>query len=165
MTHYSFTHAGFPMIFNKTNSKELVWQVNFYDAKYNLGNDDQFDWNKLCGIKWDYFSPRENALMIGWRYNIEGNCFDLCLYVHKDGSFNPPSKPLLSVKKAASCALLLSEESNSIMLELTDLETGEQAFEKIEWYLFDSAWHVNSWFGGNRTPNRKVKFDLIYLKK
>lgn len=55
------------------------------DSKYNHGNEDQYDWNKLWGMYslqpcWPM--SHADCGMIGWRWNPEYNRFEVTPYTH-----------------------------------------------------------------------------------
>lgn len=51
-------------------------------AKYDLGNQDQYDWNKGGGISFDLLTNHRRSAMWAWRYNIFTNTFEFTPYVH-----------------------------------------------------------------------------------
>jgi hypothetical protein len=70
----------------------LRWRVRLgADARYVLRDKngkidvDQFDWLKLHGITFTPLRTMRNTAMIGWRYNVEKDSFDLNAYFHQNG--------------------------------------------------------------------------------
>lgn len=160
--HFKGFHFSFPFILRRIKPVDLEWQVVFSDeSKYDV-DVDQSDWNKLLGVKWDYFKPREDAIMCGWRYDIATDLFDLCMYVHENGSYNPYAQKLLSVKSHASIQISFNEAEKKVVFFVS--ETAEDRVRvELDWAAFGTAWIINSWFGGNRTPNKMISFDLKRL--
>jgi hypothetical protein len=61
------------------------WQVVFTPScRYNFGNEDQYDQNKLCGIG---YLPHhhKNSARFGWRYRPDLNQIELSAYCYIDG--------------------------------------------------------------------------------
>ncbi|NJN33723.1 MAG: hypothetical protein HC817_05165 [Saprospiraceae bacterium] len=45
-------------------------------------HEDQWDFNKLCGISFHFLNPHINTAMVGWRHHPTKNCFELVPYWH-----------------------------------------------------------------------------------
>lgn len=128
ITHIKGTHFSLPFSIKCSSKQTIEWTVDFTDATYDVGMPDQYDWNKLCGIKWNYFQPRKDALMVGWRYI--NNRYELCLYVHRNSSFSPPAEPLFVTDKLAKITLSLNKLQKTVTLSIAGnlvfaFETGE----------------------------------------
>jgi hypothetical protein len=164
ITHLKSTHFSLPFFIKKFEAKSVAWKATFTpESTYNV-DVDQTDWNKLCGVKWNYFQPRENAIMCGWRYNIEQQLFELTAYYHKNKSVDTSVTPLIAVPigKEVTIQLNFKPETKSVEF-VTFVDENDKRIVRLDWDLFDDGYYINSWFGGNRTPNKNVKFDLVYL--
>lgn len=168
ISHIKYLPFSIPFFYKKAivNNKDIEWQVKFSENSiYDLNGNDQYDWNKLCGVKWDYFTPRENAIMCGWRYNIELKSFQLCLYFHKDGSVDTSNRPLIDVPIGTTATISMKFYTNQkLMLFSVYTNEFDQLNVKLDWDLFDDGYYINSWFGGNKTPNKLITFDLKQTK-
>jgi hypothetical protein len=63
----------------------FTWVVKFDEScRYDLGNEDQFDTNKLVGIG---YLPHhhKNSARFGWRYDIETDRIILSAYCYVNG--------------------------------------------------------------------------------
>lgn len=61
------------------------WVVKFDEScRYNLGNEDQLDVNKLVGIGYLWHHHKDSA-RFGWRYDIETDRIILSAYCYVDG--------------------------------------------------------------------------------
>jgi hypothetical protein len=61
------------------NPKGISSRIKFNEsAIYNLGNRDQYDWNKTFGLNG---SQPGTECRWGWRWNLEKNCLELYPYV------------------------------------------------------------------------------------
>lgn len=90
---------------------EHVWKVQFLDT-YDLGNKNQLDWCKGGGFT-SYFSwNTTNTIMWAWRWNIERESFDICLYFNdKNGDHSwIEIHPLYKINKGDVVEITLKEE-------------------------------------------------------
>lgn len=47
------------------------------DSVYDLKDVDQYDWNKFTGIAFSPLQHDRNSVMVGWRYNLETQEFEI----------------------------------------------------------------------------------------
>jgi hypothetical protein len=105
------------------------------NCEYEHGDDDQWDWNKLCGI--DFRMPFQplKAVMVGWRWNPRATRFELCAYI------NDPVKGRFMSDTLASVQSM-------------------QPFSVRIWRESSNRWAISVWAGGESTTERqKVSFD------
>lgn len=78
------THAPFRMPVLLINPKKISYNVMFTPScRYQLGDDDQADINKLFGI--GYFpSHKMHSVRIGWRWDEQAGKIELLAYGRKD---------------------------------------------------------------------------------
>ena len=61
-------------------------ELTLHDSmKYDHGINDQFDWNKLFGLKVNYFKPHKDSMMWAWRYNPNKDELEFMPYQHRTG--------------------------------------------------------------------------------
>jgi len=61
------------------------WVVKFDEScRYNLGNEDQLDVNKLVGIGY-LWSHHKDSARFGWSYNLMADGIDLWAYCYVSG--------------------------------------------------------------------------------
>lgn len=79
-------HRARPRRFGLYRRKTLfTWLVKFDEScRYDLGNDDQGDTNKLCGVG---YLPHhhKNSARFGWRYDTKLQQIELLAYCYVDG--------------------------------------------------------------------------------
>lgn len=70
----------------------LRWRARFdANSRYILRDkngkieEDQYDWLKLHGMTFTPLRTMYNTTMIGWRYNVEKDSFELNAYFHQGG--------------------------------------------------------------------------------
>lgn len=67
------------------NKTSFTWKVNFDEScRYDLGNTDQFDTNKLCGIGYLPGHHTDSA-RFGWRYWTDRKEIELTAYCYVNG--------------------------------------------------------------------------------
>lgn len=143
----------------KNNRIRKDWRIKFTDScKYNHGDEDQLDWNKLCGIDFESpFSTMRDTLMCGWRYNPQTDLFELNLYTHYNGD-RWFSDTVATVKANEEFEVMLVQGPQTkddfsqwtLMITKRDGSSGiEHRFNinsKFKW-----ATEINFYFGGNKT--------------
>lgn len=79
-------HRALPLRFGfwwRRNS--FAWVVKFTDScRYDLGNEDQFDTNKLVGIGYLPGHHKDSA-RFGWRYDVAKGQVELSAYCYLNG--------------------------------------------------------------------------------
>ena len=53
---------------------------------YNLGDDDQYDWNKLYGLCFGITGIHKNSVRFGWRYNTATDLIEISTIVYSEGT-------------------------------------------------------------------------------
>lgn len=151
-------HYSLPFIFQlRWKAKKVEKEFTFTkDSVYNLDNEDQKDWNKLTGVSFN-ISALKNSVMVGWRYNVETNNFELCLYFHVNGSFNPPSKPLLTVQKDETFKVVFDFDKSNKTATLELSTSNKTVKETIPFLKFGINRTINTWFGGNQKAPNNIK--------
>ena len=129
-------HSGFR--FPKRIKGDLTYRVRFNDsARYEHGDLDQYDWNKLFGVKKRFFSPMQNSIMKGWRYNVKTKLIEIVDYSHFEGI-------------------------RFIGEVITKVKVGEWILLTVK-NEFECAWLILNWFGGQKcSPNRlTIEFERV----
>ena len=67
------------------DKKVMTRNVTFHpDCRYDLGNENQQDWNKLFGLGY-LWSLHTDSARFAWRYNKEKDCIEIAAYAYVDG--------------------------------------------------------------------------------
>lgn len=153
-------HFCFPRIFKSRNKPERVsWLIRFdQNCNYDLKDNDQKDWNKLCGLFFNLFNPRENTVMIGWRWNLKTEKMELCAYYHVDGS-REFTKSLLevSLEETFTVEILVDYNAKEYAVILQRSSDGRRVEDRKAFrHDNETCWEVNTYFGGNRTAPQDV---------
>lgn len=140
--------------------KSFSWVVRFTEScRYDLGNDDQFDTNKLIGIGYLPGHHKESA-RFGWRYWTERGEIELSAYCYVNGR--------REMKHIGFC-----EIGKWYYIELTSLENWYQffLFKHGELKHFGSAavqhyhhkkfkYRLGTYFGGQARAPHEMNIDL-----
>ncbi len=63
----------------------ISYQLTFTEScRYDLGTDDQQDWNKLFGVGFG-LNHHKNSVRFGWRYNPVTCLIEIASYWYRDG--------------------------------------------------------------------------------
>ena len=167
MTRYTISegrHYSFPRIFKSRNKPERVsWRIIFEESCiYDLGDGDQKDWNKLCGLFFNTLNTLDNTVMVGWRYNLKTGRMELNAYYHVDKS-REFTKPLLDVAlgEPFQVDILVDYDEKNYSVVLNRLSDGKQVRDSKAFFHDDTnCLEINTYFGGNREAPK----DLSILK-
>lgn len=146
--HHPSPYHGYGLI---TNPKGISSRVKFNEtAIYNLGNRDQFDWNKTFGLNG---SQTGTECRWGWRWNFEKACLELYPYVrinnaiHFDDNLIISDIPLhewLNLKielKSDRYVFTVNGQVKEVWADIANKYNGTCSFNAL-------------WFGGtSSTPN------------
>lgn len=145
--HYSL----FPKYVVRLKAQTVSKKYSFTDScKYVFNDEDQYDWNKLTGLSFNLLDARQDSIMCGWRYNPINDMFELCSYYHVNGSFNPPSTPLISVKSGEvfEVSFIFDKVNKEATIQIKTEESivsNKTPFDK-----FGINRTINTWFGGTK---------------
>jgi hypothetical protein len=135
------------------------------DGKLTTVNRDQYDWNKLIGIKKNFFSPRKNSTMIGWRYNPITDCVEFVPYWHDENGgahfdYKVFRVPFSSIEAHISINIGISHSVWSVNPQV-DIRCGESS---RQWLLPQNAYMGKGWlianrFGGQQKAPKDITFE------
>lgn len=159
ITIYQGTHFAIP-----NNSglfvKQTVGTGTFTtDSAYDLKDDDQFDWNKFTGITFTPLEPDRNSAMVGWRFNLRTQEFEIAPFYNVDKKRILPDELTEVISVPAGKTFNFDVNYTGITLRY-----GDQHVEKL--YppgLTANVWtaaRVSGWFGGNEVAPRTVSYFL-----
>ena len=162
------THAPFPRIpvilYKPT---EICYNVRFTPScRYNFGDADQDDVNKLFGI--GYFpSHRHNSIRFGWNYNPRVDIIQLYAYMYINGkrSFTKVHElPIgalfgLSIRVQKHAHPLEKYTSHALYVGRTQVYWTKEIEPAALGYL------MRPWFGGNRVAPHDIWIDMYKTKR
>lgn len=135
----------------------LSWVVKFDEScRYDLGNDDQFDTNKLVGIGYLWHHHKDSA-RFGWRYSHEKGKIEIMAYCYVNGE-----------RIIDHLADIFIGEKYTIKIEI--VKTGYwlsvrgpgYTSEKIYRYSHNKKLQYGLWpyFGGTSTAPHEIKIQI-----
>lgn len=139
----------------------VEWELAFdssaiYDFSGRPYAVDQYDWNKLVGLKWDFFKPRNNSLLVGWRWNLNTRQIELAPYLHQDGG-REMHPPVVQIRP---------DERLSIRIDWSETKRVRYVFSSAgrapvtELYTFrvpdHDPWQILHWFGGTQAAPHDI---------
>jgi len=172
-------HAFKPKMFRYTNAKILQYKYKFNETvNYNLGNDNQCDWNKGGGLSAHLFTNHKNSAMWSWRYDLNGDIL-IAPYFHINGetlwakapcSTLSPSKtdnslPYVRVKPNQEFTITFSIITKN-RVGITINVGGKDVYVEKEFPKASFKWwrEIGPWFGGNEVAPQKIYLYRLRLK-
>ena len=174
--HESYPLVGngiLPKIAKSLSGVEYEIQLN-ETMRYDLVDEDQSDWNKLCGITFIKPDNKDTALLLGWRYKKEDDFVEIAPYIHyRYETFYP--------EKEVALRILRFKPTDKLKVRIFYKGTLKGYYVQNElgdWELFGLiqdyfnynkllVWQINTSFGGNeRSPKTiKINYSFNWLKK
>ncbi len=127
---------------------------------YDLQSVDQYDWNKLTGISFNFLRPDKNALMVAWRYNVVDNDFEIAPYYNVDLARILPDRATEVIKVPIGESFDFTVDYSGITLTYGN----QTVFKPIPADLPTNqltAFRIQPWFGGTSLPPNTLS---LYLK-
>ena len=159
----------------------LRWQVRLdSNARYILRDkngkidEDQFDWLKLHGITFTPLHPMHNTAMIGWRYNVEKDSFELNAYFHQQGKrFFDENFICVAPNEVFNTEIRLNYATRKIIISIRTARGNLSATYQYHYKRFPNrAFFIHPFFGGtSKAPHRiviysrcikRIKFKKFY---
>lgn len=166
ITIYKGTHFAIPNSFGYF-VKETVGTGTFTtNTVYDLTDVDQYDWNKFTGIAFTPLEPDRNSAMVGWRYNLTTQEFEIAPFYNVDKvRILPNENPLSPGYEVISVPAGETFEFNVDYTGITVSYGGRTVFKPYPPGLVANVWtaaRVSGWFGGNEVAPRTVSY-FIHL--
>lgn len=158
-TIYKGLHYAFPPILGASFKNTFAWRVNFNNsAIYNLQNENQWDINKLIGIRLHPFSNHTTSFRFGWLYNINTQKIDIYAYYYIKGNRNYELLTSISVNE-------------DLWLKIECLEKGgvKLTANNISWsnigesLTYRLKYFSGFYFGGNEVAPHTISVNIQRL--
>lgn len=154
---------AFPWVIKGGNLRK---KLRFTEScKYDLGTEDQFDWNKLIGFSLGLIGPKGhlnpvhwNSVRLGWRYNVKEKKFEISAYCYSEGTrLDTPVLAKVEANQIFAVEILSDDIARLIHLKIdgkilysyevpSNAKMGSSAW----------GWRLKPYFGGNRTSPHKM---------
>lgn len=152
-------------------------------AAYDLGDADQCDWNKLCGVSFKKLTNYEDALMVSWRYDLSGKLLIAPYYHHQGGTFwasapcsdgaqeLPQNKTVdnelqyieADISDPIETHFNINEHTNWAAVTIINTVTGETAYYERYFPDFNNHRDIWPWFGGNRKAPHDITIGRLVI--
>ncbi len=143
--------------------------LEYWKKKFPTSN--QADWNKLCGIKKNFFQPRKNSTMIGWRYNPIDECVEFVPYWHDENGgahfgYEPFAMDCKGIDDTSRISISISPLRHKInILSYRQMADSTEYVKSKTWELPQNAytgkgWLILHWFGGQMKAQKDITFNI-----
>ncbi|MCX6483961.1 MAG: hypothetical protein NT146_11970 [Mycobacterium sp.] len=157
ITIYKGTHFAIPNSFGYF-IKETVGTGTFTtNTVYDLTDVDQYDWNKFTGIAFTPLEPDRNSAMVGWRYNLRTQEFEIAPFYNVDKVRILPNELTEVISVPAGETFTFDVNYTGIALDYG----GQHVYKAYPEGLTPNVWtaaRVSGWFGGNEVAPRTVSY-------
>lgn len=154
-------HRAWPFRFGLyLTKKSISFRVTFdVSCKYDLGDEDQLDINKLFGV--GYFpSHHKESARFGWRYNNDINKVEIFAYCYVNGW--RVTEFITAVPLHKSCDFQLRIRNDSYYFKVI-----KDAFESSATVAHSNkrkiGYPLGVFFGGDQTAPHKIKIEMKKL--
>jgi hypothetical protein len=154
---------------------EIVrWCTRFdVDSRYVLrdknGNieEDQYDWLKLHGITFTPLRTMYNTAMVGWRYNVEKDSFELNAYFHQGGQrFFNDKFIRVAPNEVFETEIRLDDSTKTIHLSIITPHGVLRESSAYQYKRFPSkVFFIHPFFGGTSAAPHRVSLFSELIKK
>ena len=127
-------------------------------ARYNLGNKNQEDINKLFGFADANSMHHDNSIRFGWRYSAQKDQVEIFAYAYQNGQMNFEYITDLQIGANALFQINLTDESYELAVNGDHTVTMERkGKDKLGVYYL-----LFPYFGGNETAPHDIR---IYINE
>ncbi len=121
-------------------------------------HEDQWDFNKLCGISFNFFNPHINTAMVGWRHHPKKNCFELVPYWHLNRRRYFREKDLIEVAPDETFEVkMITNEAKKEVTTIVKTRKGSFSETQTMGSMGDRVTLINPYFGGTSPAPRAMR--------
>ncbi len=162
ITIYKGTHFAIPNNFGGFFVDKVQGTGTFTsDSVYDLKDEDQFDWSKFTGIAFTPLEPDRDSVMVGWRYNLTTQEFEIAPFYNVDKArILPVRADIISVPVDQTFDYLV--DYTGVTLSYGD----KTVFKPFPEGLTPNLWtavRVSGWFGGNEVAPRTLSYYITFV--
>ena len=159
ITIYKGTHFAIPNSFGYFIQKVEGTGTFTDDTVYDLKDEDQRDWNKFTGIAFTPLEPDRNSVMVGWRYNLASQEFEIAPFYNVDKKRILPNEQTEVISVPAGETFDYFVDYSGVRISYG----GKTVYKPYPEGLKPNVWtaaRVSGWFGGNEVAPRTVSYFL-----
>lgn len=142
--------------------KNFKLKVQFTEScKYNLGNDNQLDVNKLFGVSFGYHQL--NSIRLGWNYDIITDNINLYAYIYMNGIQLTYYIAPLTINTIWNIELGFVEKSGMFWVHVEPYGVYDQNIYKEFYYSFPNiklGYYLFPYFGGDEVAPHDIKINM-----
>lgn len=137
------------------------------ECAYDLGNQNQLDWNKLMMINLTFPNSKETSVRLGWRWSLSKQKMELGLYGHINHESNSVGREFLYLTEVDldtefDCELILSGIGLGVVVN------DKGSFIKRE-DIYDegtvkTAYKKSAFFGGQECPPHDMDIEVTDIR-
>lgn len=160
ITIFKGTHFAIPNSFAYFTKRVTGTGTFTTDTVYDLKDEDQYDWNKFTGIAFTPLEPDRNSVMVGWRYNLASQEFEIAPFYNVDKKRILPNEQTEVISVPAGETFDYNVDYTGVRISYG----GKTVYKPYPEGLKPNVWtasRVSGWFGGNETAPRTLSY---YLK-
>lgn len=139
-----------PITYRSGKSIDWSYEFDLKKAKYCftlLEDDEEIDWNKLIGVKKNYFVSDKNSFMVGFR--SDGDSLEYCHYWNDaTGAFFYEVVPIVN----ETVRVDFYQASDSLYVDISGYTKAYYMPED------ETLYYINTFFGGNHTAPSDLYF-------
>ncbi|MBU3686555.1 MAG: hypothetical protein EBU23_07660 [Mycobacteriaceae bacterium] len=160
ITIYKGTHFAIPNSFGFFITQVSGTGTFTARSSYDLKDEDQYDWNKFTGIAFTPLEPDRNSVMVGWRYNLRSQEFEIAPFYNVDKQRILPNEQTEVISVPTDQTFQYRVDYTGVTITYGD----RTVFKPFPPGLIPNVWtaaRVSGWFGGNEVAPKTVAY---YLK-
>ena len=158
ITIYKGTHVAIPNNGGYFITQTVGTGTFTTNSAYDLKDVDQYDWNKFTGIAFTPLEPDRNSAMVGWRYNLTTQEFEIAPFYNVDKvRISPNANEVISVP--AGETFEFNVDYSGITLTYGDRTVYKPYPPGLTANVWTAA-RVSGWFGGNEVAPRTISYFL-----
>jgi hypothetical protein len=146
--HYALLDIPWPFISKDTIRRKVTFTES---CRYNLGDDDQLDWNKLFGLSLGGFH-HDNSVRYGWRYNPSTDLIEVAAYYYIDGVRNSKKIFHFEIGEEYEMVITVTEHKYIFHVPGKGLITSVNKNKTAKW-----GYELGLFFGGNKPAPHKIE--------
>jgi hypothetical protein len=166
ITIYKGTHFAIPNNGGYFITQTVGTGTFTTNSAYDLKDVDQYDWNKFTGIAFTPLEPDRNSAMVGWRYNLTTQEFEIAPFYNVDKVRILPNENPLSPESEYEVISVPAGETFEFDVDYSGITLrygGKMVFKPYPPGLVANVWtaaRVSGWFGGNEVAPRTISYFL-----
>ena len=135
--------------------KSIKRKVVFQDScRYDLKNENQYDWNKLFGVCFSILGIHMDSVRFGWRYNLQKGIIEICIIIYKDGLVQRLQVAEIDIDKEIDLEISIERVNNQIevFFFVENLHVGGIVLAPSSVWYFGCGFY----FGGDERAPHKI---------